>query len=126
MDRQNRELMEQQQQQQAQYVQGALQPVPPPMMMGMDPNSGAGGFSLPRALLAQYPALQNIDWSQVPTTEDPGELSDVGLGRNSFDASSGGDFYDDEVEQGYVSASGIDFKYHDGSLAPGDGYFQGA
>ncbi|KAK5051369.1 hypothetical protein LTR84_003021 [Exophiala bonariae] len=110
-ERQNRHMMEQQQQQQqAHYMQGGLQPVPQPMMVGMDPSTGAGGFSLPAALLAQYPALQNIDWSQVPTSDDPGDLSDVGMGRASFDGSSGGEYYDDELNDGYVSASGIDFS----------------
>lgn len=103
-------MEQQQQQQQAQYMQGGLQPVPQPMMVGMDPSTGTGGFSLPAALLAQYPALQNIDWSQVPTSDDPGDLSDVGMGRASFDGSSGGEYYDDELNDGYVSASGIDFS----------------
>jgi hypothetical protein len=112
LERQNRAMMEQQQQhQQAQFMQGGLQPVPPPLMVGMDPTTGAGGFSLPAALLAQYPALQNIDWSQVPTSDDPGDLSDVGgMGRGSFDGSSGGEYYEDDLNDGYVSGSGIDFS----------------
>jgi transcription factor CRZ1 len=84
-----------------------LQPVPQPLMVGMDPTTGTGGFALPAALLAQYPALQNIDWSQVSTAPDDGELSDVGMGRNSFDASSGGEYYDDDVSEGYASGSGM-------------------
>jgi transcription factor CRZ1 len=92
---------------------GGLQPVPQPLMVGMDPNTGSGGFTLPAALLAQYPALQNIDWSQVPSTQDDGDLSDVGIGggsmgRASFDASSGGEYFDDgDVSEGYVSGSGM-------------------
>jgi len=91
-------FMEQQQQQQqhAQFAHGGLQPVPPSMMIGMDPPPGAGGFALPSALLAQYPALQNIDWSQIATGDDGGDLSDVsGLGRAGFGGSDVGDYYDD-------------------------------
>ena len=62
-----------------------------------------GGFTLPAALLAQYPALQGLQWDQLGAggPGDDGEIS----GRSSFDASSGGDFYDDE-ESGYVSGPG--------------------
>ena len=95
-------MMEQQQQ-----MSYNLQPVPQPMMVGMDPSTGTGGFALPAALLAQYPALQHIDWSQVPSTQDDGDLSDVGIGRANFDASSGGEYYDDDVSEGYVSGSGM-------------------
>ena len=95
--------------QQAQYQAGVLQPVQQPMMIGMD-ASGSGGFTLPAALLAQYPALSNIDWSAIPQGEDPGELSDVGMGRSSFDGSSGGEYYDDgDVNEGYVSGGGMTF-----------------
>lgn len=103
--------MEQQQQQQVQFAQGGLQPVPQPMMIGMDPTTGTGGFALPAALLQQYPALQNIDWSQISTVDDQGDLSDVGgMGRASFDGSSGGDYYDEDISDGYVSGSGLDFS----------------
>ncbi|KPI36592.1 Transcriptional regulator CRZ1 [Cyphellophora attinorum] len=76
------------------------------------PVSGSGGFALPAALLQQYPALQNIDWSQVAGgsgLDDDGDLSDVGgMGhRASFDASggSGGEFYDEDLSEGYVSGN---------------------
>lgn len=101
-ERRNKQMLEQQQQ-----MSYGLQPVPQPMMVGMDPTTGAGGFTLPAALLAQYPALQNIDWSQVSSAQDDGDLSDAGLGRASFDASSGGEYYDDDVSEGYVSGSGM-------------------
>lgn len=109
VERETKVMMEQQQQQ-MQY-QGSLQPVPQPLMIGMDPTTGTGGFSLPAALLAQYPALQNIDWSQVATTDDAGDLSDVGGmgGRPSFDGSSGGEFYEDDISEGYASGSGMNF-----------------
>ena len=97
-------MMEQQQQ-----MQYNLQPAPQPLMIGMDPATGAGGFSLPAALLAQYPALQNIDWSQVPSTQDDGELSDVGMNRPSYDGSSGGEYYEDDLSEGYVSGSGMTY-----------------
>ncbi|ETI21920.1 hypothetical protein G647_05990 [Cladophialophora carrionii CBS 160.54] len=111
-ERQNRARMEQQQAQHAQYTQqGGLQPMPQPMMIGMDPSTGTGGFALPAALLQQYPALQNIDWSQISSVaDDPGDLSDVGgMGRPSFDGSSGGEFYDEDISDGYVSGTGMDF-----------------
>ncbi len=96
-------MMEQQQQ-----MSYSLQPAPQPLMIGMDPTTGAGGFALPAALLAQYPALQNIDWSQMQSGQDD-ELSDVGIGRHSFDGSSGGEYYDDDVSEGYVSGSGMSY-----------------
>ena len=80
------------------------------MHPGMQPpqalDVGAGGY-LPAALLAQYPALQGLQWDQLgasgPGGADDGELS----GRSSFDASSAGEFYDDEGEgSGYVSGPG--------------------
>lgn len=96
--------MEQQQQMQGMGY-GNLQPVPQPLMVGGGMEGGQAPFTLPAALLAQYPALQNIDWSQVPSTQDDGELSDVGMGRPSFDGSSGGEYYDDDVSEGYISGS---------------------
>lgn len=82
-----------------------------PLMVGMDPHTGAGGFSLPAALLAQYPALQNIDWSQVPSNDDPGDLSDVGgMGPTGFDGSSGGEYYDDDLNDDYASSTGLDYS----------------
>ena len=75
--------------------------VPP---QALDVNGG--GFTLPAALLAQYPALQGLQWDQLGApgaAGDDGEMS----GRSSFDASSVGDFYDDEAEgSGYVSGPG--------------------
>ena len=76
-------------------------PVQPPQALDV----GAGGFTLPQALLAQYPALQGLQWDQLGAAgpADDGEIS----GRSSFDASSTGDFYDDEGEgSGYVSGPG--------------------
>ena len=79
----------------------AMQPPPQPM----DINNGA--FTLPAALLAQYPALQGLQWDQLGAggPGDEGELS----GRSSFDASSGGDYYDEEESGGYVSGPGTSY-----------------
>ncbi|KAL4881448.1 hypothetical protein BJY04DRAFT_218265 [Aspergillus karnatakaensis] len=95
-----RNLMNQQQQH--------LQPIPQPLMVnqGMD-GQHAGGFILPAALLAQYPALQTLQWDQLPPGTD--DASDIG-GRNSFDASSGGEFGFDDDESG-ISVSGMSAGY---------------
>ncbi|PIG90145.1 C2H2 transcription factor Crz1 [Aspergillus arachidicola] len=95
-----RTLMDQQNQQHA----GHLQPVPQPLMVpGMD-GQHANGFVLPAALLAQYPALQNLQWDQITAAaEDP---SDIG-GRSSFDASSGGEFGFEDDESNLSSVSGM-------------------
>ncbi|KAK3171174.1 hypothetical protein OEA41_003258 [Lepraria neglecta] len=72
-------------------------------MMSQPPMNGNmqnGGFAFPAAILAQFPQLQTIQWDQIP----PGGDDDIS-GRSSFDASSGGEFYD-EAEEGYVSGPG--------------------
>ena len=39
-------------------------------------------------------------------------MSDVGVGRSSFDASSGGEYYgEDDIDNGYVSGSGMMFNH---------------
>ena len=45
---------------------------------------------LPASLLAQFPDLQKIDWSQVSNTQDDGGLS-------------GNEMYEDDEEDGYLS-----------------------
>lgn len=87
-------------QQQPQQASGHLQPVPQPLVMpgvpGMD-GQPSGNFVLPAALLAQYPALQTLQWDQIPpAADDPGEIG----GRSSFDASSGGEYGFDEDDSG--------------------------
>ena len=67
-----------------------------PNIPGMDGQS-SGNFVLPAALLAQYPALQTLQWDQIPAAGD--EAGDIG-GRSSFDASSGGEFGFDEDDSG--------------------------
>lgn len=117
-ERARKRMMEQQHH--AQFAAGTLQPVQQPMMMSMD-AAGGGGFALPAALLAQYPALSNIDWSALPQGDDTGDLSDVGMGRNSYDANSGGEFgYDEsDISEGYVGSNGMNFA------SSGDGSGQG-
>ena len=65
--------------------------------------NGANGFTLPAALLAQYPALQGLQWDQLgqPGQGEDGEVS----GRSSFDASSQGEGYDDD-DGDYASGTG--------------------
>ena len=69
---------------------------------GLAPQApmNGGGFTLPAALLAQYPALQGLQWDQISGGPDEGDIS----GRSSFDASSGGDYYEEDEEgSGYMS-----------------------
>ncbi|KAL4776280.1 hypothetical protein BDW60DRAFT_81582 [Aspergillus nidulans var. acristatus] len=86
-----------------------LQPVNQPLMLpgqGME-GQHTGSFILPAALLAQYPALQTLQWDQIPAGTD--DASDIG-GCNSFDASSGGEFGFDDDESG-ISVSGMSTGY---------------
>lgn len=69
-----------------------------PQPLGLDPNGfpmdASGNYTLPAALLAQYPALAGLSWS------GDGALDDE---RSSFDA-SGSEYYDEDNEGGYVSS----------------------
>lgn len=84
----------------------------PGMMMppGMDPNAGgypmdaSGNYALPQALLAQYPALAQMNWSAADMGGGSG-IEDELSGRSSFDASD----YDDGDDGGYVSGPGSGF-----------------
>jgi uncharacterized Zn-finger protein len=49
----------------------------------LDPSSSEGPLTLPVALLAQYPALQDIDWGAIETKDDPREMSDVSMSDSS-------------------------------------------
>ncbi|KAI1341346.1 hypothetical protein F5Y15DRAFT_353819 [Xylariaceae sp. FL0016] len=69
----------------------------PSMYPGMEPS----GYGLPAALLAQYPALAQMNWAQ----NDVGPVEDELSGRSSFDASD----YDEGDETGYVSGPGTGF-----------------
>ena len=65
---------------------------PQPMMP--QPVDMMGNF-LPAALLQQYPALAGLDWNSIPQGPPPEEDYS---GRSSFDASSGGEYYEDLSE----------------------------
>ncbi|KAI1504287.1 hypothetical protein F5X99DRAFT_406006 [Biscogniauxia marginata] len=69
----------------------------PNMYPGMEPS----GYALPAALLAQYPALAQMNWAQ----NDMGNVEEDLSGRSSFDASD----YDEGDETGYVSGPGTGF-----------------
>lgn len=65
---------------------------------------------LPAALLAQYPALAGLQWDQLPAGNPEEEVGDIS-GRSSFDASSGGECFDEESDYssqqpGYVENHG--------------------
>ena len=68
--------------------------VAPQPMMNQPAVDMMGNF-LPEALLAQYPALRGIDWTNV---SQGGPDEDAYSGRSSFDASSGGEYYEDISE----------------------------
>ena len=78
-------------QQQAQVAAGLIAPQP---MMAQPQMDMMSNF-LPAALIQQYPALAGIDWNSVPQGPPPEEDYS---GRSSFEASSGGEYYDDMSE----------------------------
>lgn len=79
-------------------------------MAAQAPMNGMGmqqPFAFPAALLQQFPQLQNMQWDQMQGPDD-----DDYSGRSSFDASSGGDFYDDDDGgSGYVSDNPMGVGY---------------
>ncbi|KAI9829100.1 MAG: DNA-binding transcription factor [Thelocarpon impressellum] len=78
----------------AQMMAGGGQQQQQPMDFG-------GGYGLPAALLAQYPALATLPWDALgPAGPDEEDVS----GRSNYDASSGGEYYDDEAEAAYDEA----------------------
>ncbi|KAL6714900.1 DNA-binding transcription factor [Lecanora helva] len=76
---------------------------PPPPMNGNVQNY------FPAALLQQYPALQGIQWD-LPGGGDESEIS----ARSSYDASSGGEYFDEPDEGGYVSGPGTAYATGNG------------
>lgn len=66
---------------------------PYPGAPAYDPNMQMSNYRLPAALLQQYPTLGGI-WDNLPTNV-PDDIEDSMSGRNSFDASSGGEYEDD-------------------------------
>ncbi len=88
----------------------------------MDPNAypgmDTGGYTLPAALLAQYPALAQMNWGQGDMNNDMSNVEDEISGRSSFDAS---DYEGDE--SGYVSSHSAGAGFVEGS-GPGPGVQQ--
>jgi hypothetical protein len=68
----------------------------PPVAGGME-HAAPQQYGLPAALLAQYPALATLQWDQLPAG-GPEEVEGDISGRSSYDASSGGELFDDEGE----------------------------
>ncbi|CAK7203535.1 DNA-binding transcription factor [Sporothrix eucalyptigena] len=106
MERQ-RVWQEQHMQAQAAAQQNMMMVQPPPQI---DPATGypidaAGNYALPAALLAQYPALAQVNWSQVDMSGTGSGMEDDLSGRSSFDASD----FDDGDDGGYVSGPGTGF-----------------
>ncbi|PFH63353.1 hypothetical protein XA68_13810 [Ophiocordyceps unilateralis] len=78
---------------------------PQPMVMDTTagyPTDTAGNYALPAALLAQYPALAQMNWTQA---DAGGGMDDEMSGRSSFDASD----YEEGDEGGYVSGPGTGY-----------------
>lgn len=87
---------------------------------GIDPNTGypvdaAGNYALPAALLAQYPALAQLNWGSGGMDGSGSGIEDEISGRSSFDASD----YDDADDGGYVSGPGT--GYGQGGMTEGFG-----
>ncbi|KAH8124186.1 hypothetical protein ACSS6W_006905 [Trichoderma asperelloides] len=99
------EMIERQRQwQEERMQQNMAQNMAGQQVMAMDtgpayPMDASGNYTLPQALLAQYPALAQMNWS---TADMGGGLDDELSGRSSFDASD----YDDGDDGGYISSSG--------------------
>lgn len=88
----------------AQHMAGGMAPQPPTNSIPMQQS-----FAFPQALLQQYPALQGLQWDQLQGGPDEEELS----GRSSFDASSTGEYYDDDDGgSGYVSDNPMGTGFH--------------
>ncbi|PHH63700.1 hypothetical protein CDD81_5572 [Ophiocordyceps australis] len=112
------EMLERQRQWQEQNMQPNMaQNMPQPMALDAAPGypmDAGGNYALPAALLAQYPALAQMNWSQ---TDTGGGMDDDISGRSSFDASD----YDEgeDGSGGYMSGPGTGFG--ESNLGPGFG-----
>lgn len=99
------EMIERQRQWQEQRLQQNIaQNMTGSHSMALDPSTGypvdaSGNYTLPAALLQQYPALAQINWS---APDAGGGMEDDLSGRSSFDASD----YDEVDDGGYVSGPG--------------------
>ncbi|KAI5360091.1 Putative Zinc finger C2H2-type [Septoria linicola] len=85
----DRQKVMMEEQQASAMAQGLVAPQP----IMAQPELSLSNF-LPQALLAQYPALQHLDWNSIPQGAPPDE--EAYSGRSSFDASGSG--YDDYSE----------------------------
>ncbi|KAH8815247.1 BcCRZ1, transcription factor Zn, C2H2 [Xylogone sp. PMI_703] len=97
------EAIERQRAWQEQRLQNMAQNMQQPQIMTADgfPMDASGNYTLPAALLAQYPALATLSWSNMP--QDDVNIDDDPSGRSSFDA-SGSEYYDEDNDGGYVSS----------------------
>ncbi|KAH6675566.1 BcCRZ1, transcription factor Zn, C2H2 [Halenospora varia] len=108
------EAIERQRQWQEQRMQHNIQQ-PVPVDANGFPMDASGNYTLPAALLAQYPALATLSWAEMP--QGDGGMDDDPSGRSSFDA-SGSEFYEEGDEGGYVSSGpGPQQGYHQGQMA---------
>jgi len=75
---------------------GGMMAAPQPGFQQFPPATGmqTAQYNLPAALLAQYPALAGIQWDTLPPGP-PDEIDDIS-GRSSFDASSGGELFEED------------------------------
>lgn len=91
------------QEQRIQNMHSMQQPQPQPIPVDANgfPMDASGNYALPAALLAQYPALATLSWSELPQG-DVG-VDDDPSGRSSFDA-SGSEYYDEGDDGGYLSS----------------------
>ncbi|RFU26713.1 hypothetical protein B7463_g9623, partial [Scytalidium lignicola] len=99
------EAIERQRLWQEQRMQNIAQNMQQPQAMAVDgngfPMDSSGNYTLPAALLAQYPALATLSWSDLPQGDV--NIDDDHSGRSSFDA-SGSEYYDEDNDGGYVSS----------------------
>ncbi|TAQ88882.1 hypothetical protein B7494_g2815 [Chlorociboria aeruginascens] len=86
---------------------------PQPIPVDGFPMDASGNYTLPAALLAQYPALATLSWSEIP--QGDAGLEDDPSGRSSFDA-SGSEYYDDGDDGGYVSSGPSPQGYGQGQM----------
>jgi len=87
------ERKQQWQSQTAQMGSRPASPLPPAMDLESPPSFNLGEYSLPAALLAQYPALAQVNFAAMGPAEDDGR---------SFDASD----FEEGDDTGYVSGPG--------------------
>jgi hypothetical protein len=83
------------------------------------PVDASGNYTLPAALIAQYPALATVNWQDLP--QGDAAMDEDLSGRSSFDA-SGSEYYDEGDEGGYVSGPGTGFGPGHGQGQVSEGY----